>query len=111
MKKAICRHLIAIVLLATSAGTFVVAQETSEPQTGALRVFLDCGWYCDFDHLRTEITFVNWVRDRADAQVHVLVTQQTTGGGGYLQSGYGPQKGLYFPKQAGDDSPTVAYHT
>ena len=82
MKKAIRRHLIAAALLATCAGTFTVAQETPEPQVGALRVFLDCQYYCDFDHLRTEITFVNWVRDRADAQVHVLVTRQTTGGGG-----------------------------
>ncbi|UCG88294.1 MAG: hypothetical protein JSW71_07045, partial [Gemmatimonadota bacterium] len=49
----------------------------------ALLVFLDCqSWRCDFDHLRREITYVNWVRDRGDAQVHVLVTTQTTGGGG-----------------------------
>ena len=82
VKKVIRRHLIAAALLATCAGTFTVAQETPEPQVGALRVFLDCQRYCDFDHLRTEITFVNWVRDRADAQVHVLVTRQTTGGGG-----------------------------
>ena len=47
----------------------------------ALRVFLDCN-RCDFDYLRTEITFVNYVRDRDDAQVHVLVTREQTGGGG-----------------------------
>ena len=47
----------------------------------ALRVFLDCG-PCDDDYLRQEITFVNYVRDRPDAQVHVLVTRETTGGGG-----------------------------
>jgi len=29
-----------------------------------------------------EITFVNYVRDRKDAQVHVLVTTQSTGSGG-----------------------------
>ncbi len=52
-------------------------------QTGAegLRVFLDCG-PCDEDYLRQEITFVNYVRDRPDAQVHVLVTREGTGGGG-----------------------------
>ena len=32
--------------------------------------------------MRTEITFVDYVRDRQDAQVHILVTQQQTGGGG-----------------------------
>ncbi len=46
-----------------------------------LRVYLDCN-YCDFDFLRTEITFVDYVRDRKDAQVHILVTNQETGGGG-----------------------------
>ena len=82
MKKAICRHLFAIALLAMSAGTLTVAQGAPQSQAEALRVFLDCQYFCDFDHLRQEVTFVNWVRDRADAQVHVLVTRQTTGGGG-----------------------------
>ena len=50
-------------------------------RTGALRVFLDCG-PCDENYLRTEITFINYVRDRADADVHVLVTTEETGGGG-----------------------------
>ena len=52
-------------------------------QQGALRVFIDCrSFYCDFDHFRREINFVDYVRDRQDAQVHVLVTTQSTGGGG-----------------------------
>jgi len=32
--------------------------------------------------MRTEINFVDYVRDRQDAQVHILVTNQPTGGGG-----------------------------
>ena len=58
---------------------------TQEPQSdersGALKVFLDCG-SCDLNYFRTEITFINYVRDRADAELHVLVTTQGTGGGG-----------------------------
>ena len=46
-----------------------------------LRVFLDCGRDCDRDYLRREITFVNYVRDRRDAEVHVLVTDERSGGG------------------------------
>jgi hypothetical protein len=50
---------------------------------GALNVFLDCSSFtCDFDFMRTEITFVNWVRDRHDAQVDVLVSTQGTAAGG-----------------------------
>ena len=56
--------------------------QTSAPSGAeALRVFLDCG-RCDTDFLRREILFVNYVRDRPDAQVHVLVTIEGTGGGG-----------------------------
>ena len=47
----------------------------------ALRVFLDCD-SCDVEYIKTEITFVNYVRDRLEAQVHVLITTQVTGGGG-----------------------------
>jgi hypothetical protein len=46
-----------------------------------LRVYLDCD-QCDFDYLRTEVTFVDYVRNRQDAIVHILVTSQETGGGG-----------------------------
>ncbi len=52
--------------------------QQGEPE--ALRVFVDC-IFCDLDYLRREITFVNYVRDREDAQVHVLVTIQAAGAG------------------------------
>jgi hypothetical protein len=58
-----------------------VAPVAPVAQNDALRVFLDCG-RCDFDFLRTEITFVTYVRDRKQAEVHVLVTTQPTGSGG-----------------------------
>lgn len=55
------------------------ARTADEP----IRVFVDCrSRYCDFDHVRREIDFVRYVRDRLDAQVHVLVTTRRTGGGG-----------------------------
>jgi hypothetical protein len=46
-----------------------------------VRVFLDCG-RCDEDYLKKEVTFVDYVRNREDADVHVLVSIQETGGGG-----------------------------
>lgn len=52
-------------------------------QQGALKIFIDTpDYYIDFDFVRTEITFVNYVRDRADADVHILITTQRTGSGG-----------------------------
>jgi len=53
---------------------------TATPET--LKVFLDCGDGCDFDFLRQEIGYLDYVRDRKDAEVHVLVTTQNTGTGG-----------------------------
>lgn len=51
--------------------------------TSALRLFLDCASVgCDFDFLRTELTWVSYVRDRTDAQVHVISTSLGSGGGG-----------------------------
>lgn len=48
-----------------------------------LRLFVDCtNVSCDTEYFRTEITFVDHVLDRRDADVHVLVTSQDTGGGG-----------------------------
>jgi hypothetical protein len=62
------------------------AIDSATVQDSALRVFFDCPGFapdaCDFDFLRTEITWVNWVRDREAADVHALVSTQPTGGGG-----------------------------
>ena len=60
------------------AQTPSVSRDTSGD---AVRVFLDCP-SCDVQYMRTEITFVSYVRDRTAADVHVLVTTQGTGGGG-----------------------------
>src|SRR5260221_10636744 len=48
---------------------------------GLLRIFLDCN-ECDEEYLRQNVAFVDYVRDRAVADLHVLVTTQDTGGGG-----------------------------
>lgn len=47
-------------------------------------VFLDCQGRmpCNRQHFRTELRFVNWARDRADSDVHVIVTSEDVGGGG-----------------------------
>jgi hypothetical protein len=50
-------------------------------QKTAIRIYIDCS-LCDQDYFRTELTYVNFVRDRLQAQVHVLITQMYTGSGG-----------------------------
>ena len=55
------------------------------PASSRLNVFLDCdGRECmaASTFFRTEIDWVNWVRNREDADVHVILTSQATGSGG-----------------------------
>ncbi len=58
----------------------------SPPQVRApveqLRVFLDCQYQCDEEYLVQNVSFIDYVRDRTVADIHVLVTTQSTGGGG-----------------------------
>jgi hypothetical protein len=46
-----------------------------------LQVFLDCG-HCFADYLREEAPWVDFVRDRSQADVHVIITNTGTGSGG-----------------------------
>lgn len=55
--------------------------DIEELKKSAPKVFIDCD-RCDIDYIRTEITFVNYVWDRQEADVHILITLQTTGSGG-----------------------------
>src|SRR5688572_6564500 len=52
-----------------------------EPARPAVKVFVDCA-SCFETFLREEVTFVDYVRDRADANVHVLITTAETASGG-----------------------------
>ncbi len=84
-KSAVC--LLAAVGVIAASWTPLSAQEAGAPDqaqaVAALRVFLDCERFiCDLDHFRREVDFINYVRNREDAQVHVLVTFERTGGGG-----------------------------
>jgi hypothetical protein len=60
----------------------LAAQPGAAPADSVVRIYLDCRTHCDFQYLRTELTFIDWVRDRQDADVHLLITSQGTGGGG-----------------------------
>ena len=69
--------------LCLSLSTSAAVSQTAGAGSGPLRVFLDCNAQgCDFDYFRTEIPYVDYVRDRTAASVHVLLSTQATGGGG-----------------------------
>ena len=64
----------AVALFVRPASTQEVARD--------LRVYFDCNAFCDGNFIRTETPWVAFVRDRADADVHLLITSAGTGAGG-----------------------------
>ncbi|MFB3854384.1 MAG: hypothetical protein ACE148_11240 [Vicinamibacterales bacterium] len=65
----------------TQAPPSAQAQPPSASAEG-VRIFLDCHARCDSSYIRTELAFVDHVRDREVADVHILVTTEPAGGGG-----------------------------
>lgn len=70
-----------LLLLALPAAGAAQEPEDTTERVGSLRVYLDCQ-RCDFDYIREEVPIVDYVRDPNVGDLHVLVTQQPTGGGG-----------------------------
>lgn len=79
LKRVVCAGTLSIGLSVSSIATLHAQQTEDEP--GELRVFLDCE-DCDSEFIRTEIPWIAFMRDRVDADVHILVTTISTGGGG-----------------------------
>ncbi len=55
--------------------------DSDTEMTVAPRVFIDCR-YCDEEYIRTEIPYVDFVWERKEADIHILITRQSTGGRG-----------------------------
>ena len=55
----------------------------SPPPPVHIKVFIDCSnTWCDTDYLRTELPLIDHVLDREEADLHILITSQSTGAGG-----------------------------
>ena len=75
-------NLLIITLLFISK--ILIAQETdsiSAIYKDAIKLYIDCD-YCDIDYFKKEIKLVNYVRDRKEADVHLIITNISTGSGG-----------------------------
>lgn len=67
----------------TGAGSPPVQDSPPAQGPHPARVYLDCpNDFCDTDFFVTEIPYVDFIRERSDADVHVLVTSLATGSGG-----------------------------
>ncbi|MCP5063377.1 MAG: hypothetical protein GY936_13065 [Ignavibacteriae bacterium] len=61
--------------------SILFGQNNNNVRVGAPNVFVDCE-RCDTDFIRDEVTFVNYVWDRNNADIHILFSHLRTGGGG-----------------------------
>src|SRR5688500_10417978 len=59
-----------------------VAAQSNAATRARLSVFLDCHADCDFDLIREEVSYVDWVRERTAGDIHLLITTQDAGAGG-----------------------------
>lgn len=83
MQKKITFLLFFILLVGSNAWADIKdTTATDSIRKDAIRLFVDCS-SCDISYLKKNITFVNYVRDTKDAQVHLMVTINQTGSGGY----------------------------
>ncbi|MBS0012099.1 MAG: hypothetical protein KFF49_11850 [Bacteroidales bacterium] len=85
------RYLSAIILLLScyaavaqdTGNTTVTGTEEGIPvmKQDALNIFLDCTW-CDRNYIKQVIPYVNYVNNKEQADVHILIRRRVTGGGG-----------------------------
>jgi len=77
---------VCLAFFGVTAGDDAFAQDAAAPAApaaGSVRIFIDCNNVpCDTDFFRTELSFVEHVRDRQTADIHLLMTGQSTGSGG-----------------------------
>lgn len=80
--KVLQRSFAILILFAAASFPLPAAVAAQVPPSSArLRVYLDCS-DCFPQYLRDEITWIDFVRQPQDADVHLLSSRQDTGGGG-----------------------------
>lgn len=69
-------------LLLLLCAVFKLQAQAPASKADNLRVYIDCQTFCDQDYIKREINFVDYVNDRFQANVYILITSQSTGSGG-----------------------------
>ena len=73
-----------VALVGAAASVAAQAPPPARPAASAVRVFVDCNHGCDSTYMRKELNFVDHVRDKEVADVHILITTEGAGGGGQM---------------------------
>ena len=72
---------ITTLFILTSLFSFGQNDTSSLSREDALKVYIDCD-YCDQQYFKENFTIINYVRDRKEADVQIIVTSMETGSGG-----------------------------
>ncbi|HKY19804.1 MAG TPA: hypothetical protein VJM31_01180 [Vicinamibacterales bacterium] len=103
----VVRLLLACVLSSLLPSVALAQQKSATPTNGLLKIYLDCN-NCFSDFIREEVDIVEYVRDPAEADVHVIVSSSETGSGGRERSvallGMNRFKGTDFKMRALSES-------
>lgn len=72
-----------LIILFLTLGAVNVSAQKENYSIDRLKIFVDCNNSdCDETFFRSEITLVDFLLDNKAADVHILITEQDTGGGG-----------------------------
>jgi hypothetical protein len=69
-------------LLSCPAAALADVQDDPVRTSSGVRVYLDCADGCFEEYLRSELPWIDFVRQRENADVHVIASAADTGGGG-----------------------------
>ena len=72
-----------LIILYFTLFSFTLLAQESKKTNELLNLYIDCE-HCDREYYRDEIAFVNHVRDRQDADVHLMILRDHTGSNGTL---------------------------
>lgn len=77
------RKILFIMIILLSSSTVFACEDSDSPALSLKEpsVYLQ-GNFIDFNYIRSHVRFVNYVRNRDEAQVQVLITTMSTGSGG-----------------------------
>ena len=77
------RFFLILFFMPASLAFLLAAPSPAVLNPAAPRIYLDCDHdFCDMDYIRSEIRFVDYVVDRQEADIHILITRRQTGSGG-----------------------------
>jgi hypothetical protein len=84
LSRKITNGLLGLYFLAFFAGPLTALAQQDSLADGMLKVYvgcLDCSDN-DLDFFKTEIDFIDFVRDRSEAEIHIIITSLNSGSGG-----------------------------